>query len=225
MAREGMLTASRFATVCELNDYEDAYALFFAMMKGELADVDFANGGVDGGVIKSIPLALDSASTNATEYNKEPNDHMQRGVDFERRALDDYTRAFGLQIEETGLFRHTNYSRLGASPDALLKNCDGLVEVKCPSREPSSRVPSMYMPQIQGWVSSRIYIHSDNAQHRSTNHLCKLCVKGNWKFAIGRFATLCRGILTKAFECSACLEAPNTGIGCCPSSSSLSSGL
>ena len=122
-AREQLLTASNFATVCELNPYCDAYALHAALT------------GVFGYVKEKSP----------------PSPDKQRGLQFESRALDHYSLVMGVKTESTGLFLHESYTRLGASPDAFVVSpFIGLVEVKCPRLGPHQAVPDIYMPQIQG---------------------------------------------------------------------------
>ena len=57
---------------------------------------------------------------------------MQRGTDLEPSAALEYEMMFGVTLEETGFWDHPDVPNSGASPDRLIKDVCGLVEIKCP---------------------------------------------------------------------------------------------
>jgi putative phage-type endonuclease len=130
-ARAGRLTASLFATAAGLSSYATARNLW-----------QYRTGRVDGGA------------------RWEGNEHTTRGTALEPVALAAYTRLTGNAVQPCGLFLHATHSWLAASPDGLLRD-DGLLEIKCPAREPHATLPPLYMPQVQGqlFVSGRAWAH------------------------------------------------------------------
>ena len=130
-ARAGRLTASLFATAAGLSSYATARSLW-----------QHRTGRVDGGA------------------RWEGNEHTARGTAMEPVALEQYSRLTGNAVAPCGLFLHPTHSWLAASPDGLIRD-DGLLEIKCPAREPHATIPQLYMPQVQGqlFVSGRQWAH------------------------------------------------------------------
>ena len=82
----------------------------------------------------------------------EPNGWMQRGTETEPVARSWYEMAHNVDVKQVGFVMADGY---GASPDGLVGD-DGLVEIKVPAPQNqvanllSGRMPSEYIPQIQG---------------------------------------------------------------------------
>ncbi|PJB69384.1 MAG: exonuclease [Alphaproteobacteria bacterium CG_4_9_14_3_um_filter_47_13] len=90
------------------------------------------------------------------------SDAMLRGAELEPHARRAYEAKTGYAVREVGINFLDESRRVGASPDGLI-DADGGLEIKCPLVSThnkylqSRRIPSQYMPQIQGnlWVSRR----------------------------------------------------------------------
>lgn len=91
------------------------------------------------------------------------NDAMKRGNELEPVAKAYYELTYGYDVVETGLLLHDTIEA-GASPDGVIFECDRIIgglEIKCPLGSThienlrKQKVPSQYMPQIQGclWVT------------------------------------------------------------------------
>lgn len=63
------------------------------------------------------------------------NSAMQYGIETEAEARAMYALDNGVAVEEVGFLDHPKIENAGASPDGLIVDSDGLVEIKCP--EPS----------------------------------------------------------------------------------------
>lgn len=75
------------------------------------------------------------------------NPDVERGVRNESKAVGCYERGLHKRVRQTGLFTK---AYLGASPDGLIENEDGVIEVKCPRMGPAGGVSKEYMAQVQG---------------------------------------------------------------------------
>lgn len=89
------------------------------------------------------------------------NAAMERGNELEPAAKTLYELMHDVEVVEVGLCLHDTFE-CGASPDGLVGN-DGGIEIKCPlphthvSYLRDGKVPSKYIPQIQGclWITER----------------------------------------------------------------------
>ena len=89
------------------------------------------------------------------------NAAMERGNELEPAAKTLYELMNDVEVVEVGLCLHDTFE-CGASPDGLVGN-DGGIEIKCPlphthvSYLRDGKVPSKYIPQIQGclWIAER----------------------------------------------------------------------
>lgn len=90
-------------------------------------------------------------------------DAMKRGNELEPVAKAYYELTYGYDVVETGLLLHDEIDA-GASPDGVIFEGDEIIgglEIKCPLGSThienlrKQKVPSQYMPQIQGclWVT------------------------------------------------------------------------
>ena len=131
-ARAEVLTASSFAVAAEVSPYVDAHAEWVRR------------------------VAVREASAAALDEFKVDNEHTRRGEMMEHVAVEAYVAARRARegkrvvVSETGLWLHPVHAWLGASPDGLLEDENGLVEVKCPARSVAASVPRDHMAQIQG---------------------------------------------------------------------------
>lgn len=90
---------------------------------------------------------------------------MQRGTELEPQARTAYELLTGRMVTECGFLQHATLP-IGASPDGVIGDFDGLLELKCPN--PATHVgylkagvvPSDYLPQIthQLLVSGAQYV-------------------------------------------------------------------
>lgn len=93
------------------------------------------------------------------------NSDMERGVELEPQARIAYEFATGLSVQQTGFLSHHEFM-VGASPDGVIGDYEGLVEIKCPrsarhlSYLRDGVVPTKYLPQLlhQLWVSGAGYV-------------------------------------------------------------------
>lgn len=80
---------------------------------------------------------------------KRRNPALDHGTRYEGEAIELDEREFGKTVLRPPHRYHTEYPFLGCSPDGVTTD-EELLEVKCPlTRKVSSRVPPMYMPQLQ----------------------------------------------------------------------------
>lgn len=93
------------------------------------------------------------------------NADMQRGKTLEPQARIAYEFARGVSVSQVGFLRHTDLMA-GCSPDGVIGDFEGLVELKCPR---SARhveylrdggIPREHMPQLlhQLWISGARYV-------------------------------------------------------------------
>ena len=57
---------------------------------------------------------------------------MQRGIDLEPLALDEYQKATGIKIESLGFITSDQYPFIGCSPDGVTADLLHAIEIKCP---------------------------------------------------------------------------------------------
>lgn len=95
------------------------------------------------------------------------SDDMFRGVDHEPKAVEVYSKHYGIPVTTVGFMvrEFENGNRLGYSPDGLVEDA-GLLEVKCPRAKTqlstilANKVPDQHMAQCQAGllVSGRDYL-------------------------------------------------------------------
>lgn len=82
------------------------------------------------------------------------NTSIQWGVDTEKQGRNAYAQRKRVNVEEVGFIPHPLIAMSGASPDGLIVNQPGLVEIKCPETSThidtllSGKVPGKYMTQM-----------------------------------------------------------------------------
>lgn len=82
------------------------------------------------------------------------NQAMQDGIDREETARTLYELKYG-EVKEVGFIDHPTVAMSGASPDGLIADGEGILEIKCPIETThtttlmTDKVPSKYVPQIQ----------------------------------------------------------------------------
>ena len=91
---------------------------------------------------------------------------MQHGIDTEPKARDYYEFMYDAKVIEVGLCLHDTIEA-GASPDGLIENTDGILEIKCPQPHTmvkywrdflkKERMPQEYLAQVQGqmWIAEK----------------------------------------------------------------------
>jgi hypothetical protein len=93
------------------------------------------------------------------EENRQPTADMLRGIEKEQDAFDAYEMATGRAIRKVGFVSRSDL-RIGCSPDGLIGDIEGGVELKCPKsathlgyiRDASVNefgIPDDYVPQIR----------------------------------------------------------------------------
>lgn len=91
----------------------------------------------------------------------ERTEYMERGVELEAEAADNYAFLYDVEPQKAGFFVHDD-KIAGASPDRLIGD-DGLLEIKCPAAHThvsyliKNDIDSAYIPQVQGqlWLTER----------------------------------------------------------------------
>lgn len=79
---------------------------------------------------------------------------MQRGIDLEPAALEQYKAIYDGPVSTTGFVKHASIDWLGCSPDGLAGD-DGLVEIKVPKPTTyvswciNNDIPEKHLPQLQ----------------------------------------------------------------------------
>jgi len=82
------------------------------------------------------------------------NQAMQDGIDREEAARSLYELKYGA-VKEVGFIDHPTISMSGASPDGIIADGEGVLEIKSPIETThtttlmTDKVPSKYIPQIQ----------------------------------------------------------------------------
>lgn len=85
-----------------------------------------------------------------------PSFWMQWGIDNEPHAVDAYCQRLKTDCERVGFVLPEDTDTYGGSPDALVFNREGLLEVKCPKPETliryhwDGKLPDDYIAQVQG---------------------------------------------------------------------------
>lgn len=83
------------------------------------------------------------------------NSAMQWGTDQEPFARGAYEAMTGKMVEEVGFINHPTIAMAGASPDGLLDDGEGCIEIKCPNTATmieailTGVVPQKYFTQMQ----------------------------------------------------------------------------
>jgi len=93
------------------------------------------------------------------------NADMQRGLELEPQARIAYEFKAGVSVQQTGFLRHRDMLA-GCSPDGVIGDFDGLVEIKAPRPARhleylrGGRVPLDYLPQLthQLWISGAQFV-------------------------------------------------------------------
>jgi putative phage-type endonuclease len=106
----------------------------------------------------------------AERISGQPKEHfinaaMQWGMEKEPMARSVYEAVTGVTVTEVGFIEHPALRALGASPDGILPDGEGGVEIKCPTRETHIKLLAggdmdpKYFTQIQVsmWVTGRVY--------------------------------------------------------------------
>lgn len=114
-----------------------------------------------------VQLAADRLTTAIPEDADDAfvSADMQRGIELEPQARIAYEFQTGVSVAQTGFVRHADYMA-GCSPDGVIGDFDGLVEIKAP-RTPkhisyirSGGIPSDYKPQLlhQLWITGARFV-------------------------------------------------------------------
>lgn len=90
-------------------------------------------------------------------YTEPPPSYWQQwGLDHEPMAIADFCDRFDKEVERVGFILPDDTDSYGGSPDGLIDDRNGLVEVKCPKPETLIRyhwdgvLPDEYIAQVQG---------------------------------------------------------------------------
>ena len=91
---------------------------------------------------------------------------MQHGIDTEPKAREYYEFMYDVKVIEVGLCLHDTIEA-GASPDGIIEDSEGLLEIKCPQPHTmvkywrdflkKERMPQEYKAQVQGqlWIAEK----------------------------------------------------------------------
>jgi hypothetical protein len=107
----------------------------------------------------NLPLIDELIAESVTGEQKQiyVNDKMQRGIDLEPIAIEQYEISTGNQVDQIGFVTSSKYDWLGLSPDGLIrKNGKYIkgVEIKCPDTDThvryirQNKLPAEYRHQI-----------------------------------------------------------------------------
>lgn len=80
---------------------------------------------------------------------------MQWGTDTEPQARTAYARHMQIAVEEVGFIDHPLISMSGASPDGLIVDQPGLVEIKCPNT--ATHIDTLLLRSVPGKYLTQIY--------------------------------------------------------------------
>lgn len=93
--------------------------------------------------------------TGFNDYNTIfENDDIIRGRELEPIALQQYAAIKGVELDRCGFIQSPQFDFLGSSPDAILKDGTGIVEVKSPRTKihiryiRQGKIPSEYIGQV-----------------------------------------------------------------------------
>jgi putative phage-type endonuclease len=127
---------------------------------------DFTQAGKAGAKRKSLLTRLVCERvTGRSAEDPFTNGDMERGIALEAQARIAYEFQTGVAVRNVGFLKSTT-DAAGCSPDGVVGDMEGLVEIKCP-RSPrhltfirDGKVPTDYLPQLQhqlwiagaGWV-------------------------------------------------------------------------
>jgi putative phage-type endonuclease len=104
---------------------------------------------------------------------------MEWGTEQEPFARMRYAADTGRIVDEAEFYTHPTIKWLGASPDGLLNDTGGLLEIKCPNTQThlgyllDKKVPAVYINQMQTqmWVTGRAWCDFVSFDPRVPNHL------------------------------------------------------
>jgi predicted phage-related endonuclease len=130
-----------------------------------------------------VQLAVEQLTHQSAErvYS---NDDMQRGIDKEPEALAAAELVLGRAIHAVGFVEHDDL-RAGCSPDGIIGDFEGLIEIKCPksathfsywrarTSEPEWTLPSEYLYQVvhQLWITGAQWVEFVSFDDRFPPHL------------------------------------------------------
>jgi len=83
------------------------------------------------------------------------NAAMQWGTDTEPQARTAYARHMQIAVEEVGFIDHPLIFMSGASPDGLIVDQPGLVEIKCPNT--ATHIDTLLLKSVPGKYLTQIY--------------------------------------------------------------------
>jgi putative phage-type endonuclease len=83
------------------------------------------------------------------------NAAMQWGTETEPRARTAYARHMQQTVEEVGFIDHPLIAMSGASPDGLIVDRPGLVEIKCPNT--ATHIDTLLLKSVPGKYLTQIY--------------------------------------------------------------------
>lgn len=83
------------------------------------------------------------------------NAAMQWGTDTEPQARTAYARHMQIAVEEVGFIDHPLIAMSGASPDGLIVDQPGLVEIKCPNT--ATHIDTLLLRSVPGKYLTQIY--------------------------------------------------------------------
>jgi hypothetical protein len=119
-----------------------------------------------------LRLALERLTGKSQEDDAYQSDAMRRGVEREADARLAYEAATGCLVEH-------NEHMAGTSPDAVVDDCEGIVELKCPKSAThvgyleAKCIPNEYLSQIRHhvWVSGAQWCDFVSWDDRLPEHL------------------------------------------------------
>jgi putative phage-type endonuclease len=104
---------------------------------------------------------------------------MEWGTEHEPLARIRYEADTGYFVDEAEFYTHPTIKWLGASPDGLLNDTGGLLEIKCPNTQThlgymlDKKAPAAYINQMQTqmWVTGRAWCDFVSFDPRVPEHL------------------------------------------------------
>lgn len=100
-----------------------------------------------------LRLAIERTEGAPVEEDRFESDYMRRGLELEADAIGAYEAATGELVQSVGFLRHETLP-IGCSPDGIIGDFEGGLEVKCPKFTTHydylqrRQVPNEYLPQI-----------------------------------------------------------------------------
>ena len=112
---------------------------------------------------------------------------MEWGTEQEPFARMRYAATTGRIVDEAEFYTHPTIKWLGASPDGLLNDTGGLLEIKCPNTQThlgyllDKKAPAAYINQMQTqmWVTGRAWCDFVSFDPRVPQHLQLFIVRLN----------------------------------------------